>query len=148
MKRKLLYETIYNDLLDGIRNGTYPPGSRLPSEKELSEKYDVSRITSKKSLEMLADENLITRMPGRGSYVLGEDDQKKMVQERKEIQQPGEQKHLVGVVMDAFGPVFGIEILLGIEFECRKRGYDMLLKCTYGDMEEENRAVRRMVELV
>lgn len=147
MKRKLLYETIYNDLLDGIRNGTYPPGSRLPSEKELSEKYDVSRITSKKSLEMLADENLITRMPGRGSYVLGEDDQKKMVQERKEIQQPGEQKHLVGVVMDAFGPVFGIEILLGIEFECRKRGYDMLLKCTYGDMEEENRAVRRMVEL-
>ena len=80
MKRKLLYETIYNDLLDGIRNGTYPPGSRLPSEKELSEKYDVSRITSKKSLEMLADENLITRMPGRGSYVLGEDDQKKMVQ--------------------------------------------------------------------
>lgn len=65
-----MYETIYNDLLDGIRNGTYPPGSRLPSEKELAGQYGVSRITSKKALELLAERRVISRMPGRGSFVL------------------------------------------------------------------------------
>lgn len=54
MKRDPLYLKIYNDLLAGIKNGTYASGSRLPSEKELSSNYDVSRITSKKALEMLA----------------------------------------------------------------------------------------------
>ena len=69
MKRDPLYLKIYNDLLAGIKNGTYASGSRLPSEKELSSSYDVSRITSKKALEMLAEQNMITRMPGKGSYV-------------------------------------------------------------------------------
>lgn len=70
MEKELLYQKIYNDLLQGIRSQKYPPGSRLPSEKELAEQYGVSRITSKKALEMLADRNLITRRPGKGSYVL------------------------------------------------------------------------------
>ena len=69
VKRDPLYLKIYNDLLAGIKNGTYASGSRLPSEKELSSNYDVSRITSKKALEMLAEQNMITRMPGKGSYV-------------------------------------------------------------------------------
>ena len=34
--KAFMYEIIYNDLLEGIRNGTYPAGSRLPSEKELA----------------------------------------------------------------------------------------------------------------
>ncbi len=144
MKRQLLYEVIYDDLRRGIQDGSYPPGSRLPSEKELSEKYNVSRITSKKSLEMLADENLITRKPGKGSYVLGDGDPTEVLQEKKETEG---RRHLVGVVMDAFGPAFGCEMLMGIEYECRKRGYDMFFKCTYGDMEEENRAIRSLVEL-
>ena len=71
MKKEPLYLKIYNDLLQGMQQGTYPAGSRLPSEKELSQQYEVSRITSKKALEMLSDRNLIARMPGKGSYVLG-----------------------------------------------------------------------------
>ena len=56
MKQLPLYEQIYNDIIEGIENGTYKKGDRLPSEKELSEKYCVSRITSKKALELLAEE--------------------------------------------------------------------------------------------
>ena len=63
--KAFMYETIYNDLLEGIRNGTYPAGSRLPSEKELAGQYGVSRITSKKALELLAERGMISRMPGR-----------------------------------------------------------------------------------
>lgn len=62
-----MYKKIYDDLLEAIEKGIYSPGSKLPSEKELMEQYNVSRITSKKALEMLADQNIIVRMPGKGS---------------------------------------------------------------------------------
>ncbi len=45
-------ENGYRDLLTGIRDGKYPKDSRLPSEKELSQAYGVSRITSKRALEV------------------------------------------------------------------------------------------------
>ena len=64
-----LYQKIFNDLTTGIRNGAWQDGDRLPSEKELAEQYGVSRITSKKALEMLADAGCIVRMPGKGSFV-------------------------------------------------------------------------------
>ena len=75
MEKELLYKKIYDDLLEAIEKGIYPPGSKLPSEKELMEQYNVSRITSKKALEMLADRNIIVRMPGKGSFVLEENEQ-------------------------------------------------------------------------
>lgn len=75
MEKELLYKKIYDDLLEAIEKGIYSPGSKLPSEKELMEQYNVSRITSKKALEMLADQNIIVRMPGKGSFVLEENEQ-------------------------------------------------------------------------
>ena len=32
-----MYKKIYDDLLEAIEKGIYPPGSKLPSEKELME---------------------------------------------------------------------------------------------------------------
>ncbi len=147
MERVLLYQKIYNDLLQGIRDNTYPPGSRLPSEKELAEQYDVSRITSKKALEMLADQGCIARMPGKGSFVLedkGNETEKEVI--RVESNSSGS-KRMIGVVMDDFSPSFGSDIIHGIEFECRKRNYYMVLKCTYGSVEEENRALDDLIDL-
>lgn len=48
MANEPMYKKIYEDLLDGIKVGTYPPGGRLPSEKELIDMYQVSRITVKR----------------------------------------------------------------------------------------------------
>ena len=66
MKQLPLYEQIYNDIIEGIENGTYKKGDRLPSEKELSEKYCVSRITSKKALELLEDDVCTTLLLTEG----------------------------------------------------------------------------------
>ena len=33
MEKELLYKKIYDDLLEAIEKGIYPPGSKLPSEK-------------------------------------------------------------------------------------------------------------------
>lgn len=148
MEKKHLYQKIYNDLLEGIRVKNYPPGSRLPSEKELAEQYNVSRITSKKALEMLADQNLITRMPGKGSYVLETDnlESEKAVNPLRVHNIDGSSR-MIGVIVDSFGPAFGCDIVNGIERECRRQNFHMILKCTYGNMEEETKAIDDLIVL-
>ena len=152
MKKEPLYLKIYNDLIQGIQQGVYPAGSKLPSEKELSQQYQVSRITSKKALEMLSDRNLIARMPGKGSYVLGSG--KEVGEEEASghgragtLLKTGRNEHLIGLVFDSFGSAFGCDLLSGIERECRHMGVYPVLKCTYGNMEEETRAIEELIIL-
>ena len=40
-----LYQQIYDELKEAIERGEYAPKERIPSEPELAEKYEVSRIT-------------------------------------------------------------------------------------------------------
>jgi GntR family transcriptional regulator len=56
-------------LLDRIRDGSYPAGSRMPSESELSEEMGVSRATVRTALAKLAATGLILRKQGDGTYV-------------------------------------------------------------------------------
>src|SRR6187402_642047 len=64
-----LYEQLYSYVAQEIRNGTLKPNDRVPSEKELAEQFNVSRITSKKALERLYQDGLIVRIRGKGSFV-------------------------------------------------------------------------------
>ena len=56
-----MYLQIYHHLLNEIQQGRLKTGDRVPSEKELAEAFHVSRITSKKALEMLVQAKLIQR---------------------------------------------------------------------------------------
>lgn len=56
-------------LLERIRDGSYLPGSRMPSESELSEGLGVSRATVRTALAKLAANGLIIRKQGDGTYV-------------------------------------------------------------------------------
>lgn len=140
VKKEPLYLKIYKDLIQGIQDGTHASGSRLPSEKELADQYKVSRITSKKALEMLADKNIITRRPGKGSYVLGIEEGPAEPESRQSAKMEGPDK-IIGVVMDAFGATYGTGLLSGIEHECRRKGFNLVLKCTYGSIEAETEAL-------
>ncbi len=64
-----LAEQVLYRLMDGIRRGTYPPGSKLPPENCLAEELGVSRATVRQALSRLAERDLITRKPGDGTYV-------------------------------------------------------------------------------
>ncbi len=150
MERELLYKIIYDDLVEGIQNGKYPAGSKLPSEKELMDQYNVSRITSKKALEMLAEKNVIVRMPGKGSYVLDENKagEDRQAQGIAALEGGSEKKQrLIGVVLDSFGPSFGSDIVAGIEHECWTKHYNMVLKCSYGNIDDEARAIDELMNM-
>ncbi|HBT47054.1 MAG TPA: GntR family transcriptional regulator [Peptococcaceae bacterium] len=52
-----------------IKSGQYRPGDALPSEAELSEKYGLSRMTVRRSLNELARAGLIRTERGKGTFV-------------------------------------------------------------------------------
>ncbi len=65
---QLLYQKIFNDLKAAIADGSLPVDSQVPTEKELSAKYQVSRITSKRALTELEQLGLIYRVRGKGGF--------------------------------------------------------------------------------
>ncbi|MCM1974017.1 GntR family transcriptional regulator [Streptomyces sp. G1] len=56
-------------LVDRIRSGTYPPGSRVPSVVALTEELGISTPTAQKALRQLREDGLTYTVPGLGSYV-------------------------------------------------------------------------------
>lgn len=64
-----LYKKILTDLREEILSGKLAVEEQLPTEKELSDRYQVSRITSKRALNELEQEGLIYRVRGKGSFV-------------------------------------------------------------------------------
>lgn len=65
-----LYHQLYLLLRHQILSGALQFGARLPSEDALATRFDVSRITAKRSLNDLAEEGLVTRTRGRGTTVV------------------------------------------------------------------------------
>lgn len=66
-----LYQKIFNDLKADILAGKIQADEQIATEKELSERYQVSRITSKRALNELEQANFIYRVRGKGSFVKG-----------------------------------------------------------------------------
>lgn len=64
-----LYQKILLDLKEEILSGQLQADQQLPTEKELSDRYQVSRITSKRALNELEQADLIYRIRGKGSFV-------------------------------------------------------------------------------
>ncbi|MFF7486969.1 GntR family transcriptional regulator [Streptomyces luteogriseus] len=62
-----LYRRIATKLLGELRDGTIPPGERLPSERRLAGHLGVSRETVRQSLELLRRDGLVTT-DRRGSH--------------------------------------------------------------------------------
>ena len=85
MSAKPLYQKILDDLVKDIRTGVYQENDQLPTELELSEKYEVSRITSKRALMELENIGLISRTRGKGSFVKKQDVVKEIVEQPKNL---------------------------------------------------------------
>jgi GntR family histidine utilization transcriptional repressor len=66
------YVGLAGTLAEGIQSGTYPPGKRLPSIRELCHETALSRQTVGKAMRLLEAEGLIERVPGLGYFVPGD----------------------------------------------------------------------------
>ncbi len=64
-----VYIQIRDILTDKIKSGEFINGSQLPSERELSDKYGVSRMTARNALTQLVDSGYAYRLIGKGTFV-------------------------------------------------------------------------------
>lgn len=63
------YQIIRDELMNAIRSGVHPPGSRLPTERELSERYGVHRMTVRQATTALVRAGLVIKRRPQGNFV-------------------------------------------------------------------------------
>ena len=61
---------IADDLTARIRAGEYPPGSKLPTLRDLAAMYSVSVSTIQRALDRVEERGLIVSSQGRGTFVV------------------------------------------------------------------------------
>src|SRR5512142_3251608 len=65
----LRYHELAERIADLIRHGTYPPGERIPSVRQMSQKQRLSISTVLQSYSLLESRGLIEARPQSGYYV-------------------------------------------------------------------------------
>jgi len=57
-------------LLERLKDGRYPVGGRMPTEEELAQQFEVSRVTIRRALDILVQDGFLERKQGSGYKVL------------------------------------------------------------------------------
>ncbi|MEM5594472.1 GntR family transcriptional regulator [Niallia circulans] len=70
IKNEPLYQQIQNKIIERIKDGKWRVGDRVPSEKDLMDEFHVSQITTKNALAGLADQGIVERIKGKGTFVI------------------------------------------------------------------------------
>ncbi len=129
-----LYVKVYNDLKEKIISGVYQIGDMIPTEKELTEIYDVSRITIRRALTMLAEDGIVERKSGVGTFVL-------------EDCQSGRPNKFIGLILSGLTDSYGKHLLQSIVASADAKGYELILKLTDENSKKESALVDEMIAL-
>lgn len=73
-----IYMRIHDQIQQCIEEGKWQVGDRLPAERILAEQFSVSRMTLRQAIQTLADEGILERKVGSGTYVASQKVQEKM----------------------------------------------------------------------
>lgn len=141
MREESLYYKIYEALRNDIKTGKYQEGDRIPMESELAKQYSVSAITVKKALSMLAEEALILRVPGKGSFITRPSERTSSIERLSPDATP-----IIGLILEHVSTPFGLEILYTLDQLATEHGYKLCIGFSYGDREKETREIRTLLE--
>lgn len=67
-----LYRQAADFIADQVEAGKLPPGTRLPSERDLAERWGIAYITVRRAMKELRDQGVVVSVPGKGTYVVPE----------------------------------------------------------------------------
>jgi GntR family transcriptional regulator len=71
-----LYQQIKGLILQSLQTGEWKPGESIPSEMDLAARYRVSQGTVRKAIDELANDHLLIRRQGKGTFVATHAEQK------------------------------------------------------------------------
>ncbi|TDQ37688.1 GntR family transcriptional regulator [Aureibacillus halotolerans] len=134
---KPLYQMIYEKVKHEIKTGKYDVGHQIPTEKQLMELFDVSRLTAKNAMNLLVEEGWITRIPGKGSFV-SEEVKGKIVTKKSD---------LVGVILAGFSDSYGAELLRATISYLNEKGFQCILKISNESQELETEYLNELISL-
>jgi GntR family transcriptional regulator of arabinose operon len=126
-----VYVRVADDLRAKLGNPPFEYGELLPSEMDLSKAYNLSRGTIRKALDILANEGLINRQPGRGTLILSPDTK-------------AEGRYQVAVVWSIIRAVSS-EMFAGLESELAHAGCDLLFSTSEHEPEKEAQILNRLI---
>ncbi|MDI9366772.1 GntR family transcriptional regulator [Mesotoga sp.] len=123
------YTVIERYLLEELKSGKYSVGDKLPTEKELMNKFSASRETVRKALDRLSFKAAIVRRPGLGTFV-----------------SYGSDNHLVGILVQQITSYIFPYIVLGAEDHLFRNEYKMLLGNSAEDPVKERQILTEWIE--
>lgn len=139
-RTKLLHKQLTTDFRERILDGRLPAGTRLMNDNELAAQYQLSRDTVRQALAHLADEGLIERIQGRGTFVCQPPPKGQGVSVVREQKQIG----LLLSLGDRPGSSYPQDITVGVEHAIKSHGYSINLSYTEGDQEQQAREIARI----
>ncbi len=121
--RKPIYGKLKETIIREIKNQTLKEDDAILSERLLTEKFGISRISVRKALKELINENYLYTIPGKGTYVRG-------LQAKGE--RPAAKTHNIAYIFwNAEQSVISIpyfaHIIAGAEKECDRANYHLLI---------------------
>lgn len=69
-RRNMTWQSVQEDVLARIQDGTWPPGELIPTETELAAEYGCARATVNRALQVLADSGILERRRKVGTRVV------------------------------------------------------------------------------
>lgn len=141
-----VYKTIYSYVKEQIHSGVLKPEDRIPSERELSLAFNVSRITSKRALDLLAERGFIIRRQGKGSFVLPPAKKQEPEDLDDSLQERKYSRKLLGLIVPDISDTFGLDLIVGFEGYCFDNNINFIFKRSYGNIESENIAISALLE--
>lgn len=143
-----LYQQIQDYIRKFIASENMKPGDRIPTEKELMDRFNVSKITVVNALTGLANEKLIARVPGKGSFVAeGTDATDTAFSESPAVKGGRSSTRMIGVIMPTIHDYFAIRLIEGIEQSLHQEGYRSMIMLTHGNIEKEEYAIKELKAL-
>src|SRR5688572_19702096 len=106
-----------------VENGTFPAGVRIPSERDLAERYGISRASVRESITELIQAGVLFRTVGKGTFVA-----EAPVKARSITRPPVVAPRAEGICFAISDGVFHFvqtgynRILAGVEAGCREAG--------------------------
>lgn len=132
-----LYHQVMETIGAAIRRGDYPPGGKIPPERELCQLLGVSRITVIKALNALAHDGLLVKRVGLGTFVAD-------APTRTAGSLKGGAVGFVGPLLR--GDSFFNDIVGGAENALSERDLSLVLAFSQGTAEGEWRCMKRLKE--
>ena len=130
-----LYEKIQQHYKVKIITGEIHPGKRLPTENEISQEFQVSRITAVRALKELEIGGYIHRIKGSGSYVNDGDWKSKTTSNNQSI---------ISLVVP-FADNFSTDFFKGVEEVAIKHGYFVTFHNSSDDIISEKNIINEII---